>query len=338
MKATCLSSIPGVCLLCVGLVFPAATHAQSDVKRGFQAVYHNGMDLNNPVARRVDATIDFEWGESPADGVDAEHFSVRWTGELEPDKTDEYTIYAESDDGIRIWLEGKVIINSWTDRAPTEDNVTVKLEAGKKYPLIVEFYENEGGALARLSWSHSSMAKTIIPPSRVVAKEIKGLPSLDVGSLPKDAKGVLGTYYRGITLDFAGSGFRKLDENIDFNWGGGGPVVPGLGRDDYSVRWTAQIEAPATDTYNFFTESDDGVRLWINGESVIDNWTDHGLEENAGTIRLEAGKKYDLVMEYYENGGDAVARLLWSSPSITKAPVPTERLTPKTITGRGAKQ
>ena len=78
-----------------------------------------------------------------------------------------------------------------------------------------------------------------------------------------------------------------------------------------------------TGTYTFYTQSDDGVRLWVNGQQIINNWTDHAPTENSGTIALTAGQRYDIRMEFYENGGGAVARLLWSSASVPKAVVPS---------------
>ena len=89
------------------------------------------------------------------------------------------------------------------------------------------------------------------------------------------------------------------------------------------------IEAPVTGTYTFYTVSDDGVRLWVNGQRIISNWTDHGATENSGTITLTAGQRYTIRMDFYENGGNATARLLWSNASIPKAVVPTVRLFPQ---------
>jgi len=99
-----------------------------------------------------------------------------------------------------------------------------------------------------------------------------------------------------------------------------------LGGQDFSVRWTGLVEPPSSETYTFTTTSDDGVRLWVNDQKLIDNWTDHTAKEDSATIALEKGKKVALVMEYYQGGGGAVARLSWSSPSLKKQIIPKERL------------
>ncbi len=135
--------------------------------------------------------------------------------------------------------------------------------------------------------------------------------------------GLSATYYNNI--DFTGTTVARVDPTVDFNWGSGAPVA-GIAADTFSVRWTGQVEAQFTQTYTFYTQSDDGVRLWVNGQPLVNNWTDHSTTENSGTISLTAGQRYDIRMEFYENGGAAVARLLWSSASTPKAVIPSTRL------------
>jgi hypothetical protein len=81
-----------------------------------------------------------------------------------------------------------------------------------------------------------------------------------------------------------------------------------------------------TETYTFFTTSNDGVRLWVNGTRLVNNWTNHHTTENSGAIALTGGQRYDIRMEFYEDTGGATARLLWGSPSTPKAVVPAARL------------
>ena len=81
-------------------------------------------------------------------------------------------------------------------------------------------------------------------------------------------------------------------------------------------------------TYRFYTNCDDGSRLWVNNNLLVDNWVDQGPTERSGTIALTAGARYDLRLEYYNRGGGALAQLLWSSPSQAKQIIPQEVLTP----------
>ncbi len=136
--------------------------------------------------------------------------------------------------------------------------------------------------------------------------------------------GVRGEYYTG--MSFGNLALTRIDPQINFNWGDPGGPDPAVGEDTFSARWTGEVEAAFTETYTFYTNSDDGIRLWIDGQQLVNNWTDHGTIENRGTIDLAAGSTYSLVMEYYENGGGAVAELRWSSPSTPKELIPQAAL------------
>ncbi len=119
----------------------------------------------------------------------------------------------------------------------------------------------------------------------------------------------------------------RTDATVNFDWGNGNPGAP-IGNDNFSVRWTGQIQPLYSENYTFTTRSDDGIRLWVNGTQIINNWTDHGPTNNTGTISLTAGVKYDIVLEFYENGGGAVAQLSWNSASQTNQIIPQSQLYP----------
>lgn len=138
-----------------------------------------------------------------------------------------------------------------------------------------------------------------------------------------DGIGLLGQYYSG--LNFNSFLTERTDSEIDFNWGTGSPT-PLVPNDDFSVRWTGQVQPLYSENYTFETRTDDGVRLWVNGQQIIDQWVNQGVTAHTGTITLEAGVKYDLRMEYYERGGNAVAELHWASASQVSELVPTEQL------------
>jgi len=138
--------------------------------------------------------------------------------------------------------------------------------------------------------------------------------------------GVRGDYYKG--ENFNTFVLSRTDPEINFNWPDGTAPDPLVGDDNFSVRWTGEIEAAFTETYTFYTNSDDGVRLWVDGKQLVDNWTNHTNMENSGVIDLVAGQVYSLQMELYENTGPAVAELRWSSAHTPKEIVPQAALTP----------
>jgi autotransporter-associated beta strand protein len=135
--------------------------------------------------------------------------------------------------------------------------------------------------------------------------------------------GLQGQYYDNI--DFTALKITRTDATVNFNYGSGSPD-PTIGADTFSVRWTGFVRPTTSETYTFYTVSDDGVRLYVNGQLLIANWTDHGPTEDSGSIALVAGQKYEIRMEFYENGGGAQAMLSWSSPSVAKAIIPQSAL------------
>lgn len=132
---------------------------------------------------------------------------------------------------------------------------------------------------------------------------------------PGGAPGLKGEYFDREDLKGDPS-LVRTDEHIDFHWSegsyrDGGPV------DHFAVRWTGYYVPLADDDYRFYTSADDGVRLYVNDELVIDDWRRHGETLNTYLKHLEAGKPYKLRLEYFENVGTATVRFGISSASIT---------------------
>ncbi len=141
--------------------------------------------------------------------------------------------------------------------------------------------------------------------------------------------GVNGTYWDN--SNFTGLSVSRNDPDINFYWREFSPDAA-LGPDTFSCRWTGYLLPQYSEDYTFYTEFDDGERLYVDGNLVINNWVDGGGEFTApSTVPLEAGKLVPIVVEHYENtGNQAMARLRWSSPSVPKAIVPENRLRPVT--------
>jgi len=134
--------------------------------------------------------------------------------------------------------------------------------------------------------------------------------------------GLQGQYFGNI--DLTNPLLTRIDNTLNFNWGSGTPntIVP---KDNFSVRWTGQIQPLYSETYKFYLKSSGGVRLLINGQPVIDDWTVNNTER-AASIALTAGQRYDIVVEYYVNTALAQVALSWSSQHQVKQVVPTNQL------------
>jgi YD repeat-containing protein len=144
-----------------------------------------------------------------------------------------------------------------------------------------------------------------------------------VPATPDAPQGLSGEYYDNI--DFTNYKFTRVDPTVNFGWDQGSPD-PSMGPDEFSVRWKGMVVPRYSETYTFYTSSDDGVRLWVNGQLVVDKWVDQAITEWSGQITLEAGRAYDIRFEYYERFWGAYATLMWSSPSQPKEVIPASQL------------
>ncbi len=191
------------------------------------------------------------------------------------------------------------------------------------------------------NYSLSIPNKNIVPPGNYMlfAMNGAGTPSvakvINIGDDINDCTpqshpnlggtGLEGTYYNN--TDLTAEVLTRQDPTINFSWGTGAPAS-GVGVETFSVNWQGTIEVPRTGTYTFYTNSDDGVRLRVAGKLMVDNWTDHGLTEDIGMIHLVAGQSYPIIMDYYENTGNAAIQLRWSGPGIEKAIIASQYLFP----------
>jgi beta-glucosidase len=130
-------------------------------EQGLQGEYFDNMDFSGaPVFTRIDKQINFEWKMgSPDPKIPVDHFSIRWAGKLIAPISGVVRIGASTDDGVRLFINGKKVIDSWFIRPVSTDIVTLTLEAGKEYDIVMEYYENEGWTYAGLGWDINNGAE-----------------------------------------------------------------------------------------------------------------------------------------------------------------------------------
>jgi len=123
-----------------------------------------------------------------------------------------------------------------------------------------------------------------------------------------------GEYYNNANKTLTGTPTVTVaQDNVDHDWGSGSPVT-GIGADNFAARFTGTFTAPSGGNYTFRVRADDGVRLWIAGQLVVDKWIDQGPTNYDATVSLTAGQSFDVKIEYYENSGGAVMQFLWKKP------------------------
>ena len=140
-------------------------------------------------------------------------------------------------------------------------------------------------------------------------------------------EGLLGTYFSERNL--SGGSLTRIDPVLDFSWGTAAPD-PSLPADDFSVRWLGWIKPEFDETYNLITKANNGVRLWLDGQLLIDRWTSAGPwpATVVASASLQGGSFHFVQIDFYEASGGAEMQLDWESPSQSREVIPTGRLYP----------
>jgi PKD repeat protein len=240
--------------------------------------YYNNPHLSgDPVLVRNDVSVNFDWGTGgPASGLPGDNFSVRWSRGLSF-AAGSYRFYARVDDGVRLWVDGTLLIDHWHDSAPTTYSADVYLSGGW-HNVWMEYYERGGGALAQLAWER----RDSYPDWKAEYydnRKLKGDPVL-----------------------------VRNETEIDFNWGSGSPGAE-VPADDFSARWTRKVKFESG-TYIFRVRVDDGVRLWVGDIKVIDSWQDGSSRWIEAEHNIDEDK-HRVKVEYYERGGGARIEVDW---------------------------
>ena len=273
------------------------TKAGSTVIGGWQAEYFANRDLRAPVAlSRRDVVIDFDWGSgSPDASLPSDSFSARWSGATSFDQG-VYRFSITVDDGVRLWVDDNLIIDSWKSESKRDLTTDLGLARGE-HKLRLEYFENRGTATIRLSW------EKLRNPT---------YPEWKAEFWPNK--------------DFSGSPVLvRNDKKVDFDWDTKAPAA-GVPEDHFSARWTRTLNLTAG-LYRFSLRANDGVRLYVNGTRLVDEWhSSNGATEYTAELFLSGSTA--LRLDYYDNTAKALVRLSWERLSTTLTPSPTGSITP----------
>ncbi|MFG3233304.1 LamG-like jellyroll fold domain-containing protein [Streptomyces antibioticus] len=186
-------------------------------------------------------------------------------------------------------------------------------------------------------WALLATAALVLPPSGLLpvaaaAEPVSGAAAQPAGQAAVETHGLKGEYFSMSApgaRDFDKLGGTLLDPQINFS-GLTSTFEELTGRTEHTTaRWTGQIEAPATGDYTFYAIGDNGFRLFIDGEPVIDHWVgDWDREQTSAPVRLTAGEKHDFRLELFQDTGGANMFLRWSTPTLAKQIVPMSAFTP----------
>lgn len=135
----------------------------------------NFDDYDRPTLIRIDPTINFNWGRGSPDHklLSNNHFQVRWVGFIEPEYTDRYRLYINSDDFARVWIGGQQVIDNWRGNARGWMVAHADFSAGQRYPLQIEYREWNGSAKVRLEWASSKLSRQLVPQCRLFTDAVR---------------------------------------------------------------------------------------------------------------------------------------------------------------------
>ena len=282
------------------LAFSAAgAQAQSSSALWF-VKYWNNTDLEGPpVYETSQGGIDHDWGDGPpAPGVNADDWSAQWTtfADFDPGT---YRFTATSDDGVGVFFGNKHIISDWNAQPESTNVATVSLHGGR-YPIAVDYFDDVGDALLRFNWERTG------PP-------VAGAADVTiVSSGPTQPPATQGQWQASYWNNTALQGspvFTRNEASIDHSWGAGSPSSA-VNVDSWSARWTNNLNL-IPGLYRFSVTSDDGARLWLNDQLVIDRWVDQSAQTHTADLSWPGGA-LPVRLEYYERSHLAQVQLSWT--------------------------
>ncbi|MBL69903.1 MAG: hypothetical protein CMO74_15915 [Verrucomicrobiales bacterium] len=283
---------------------------------GLLGAYYSRPSLKGRVVYRIDETVDFNWGmDRPMFDVNRDYFSIRWLGEVEAPVSGTYTFYLNANDGGELTVGEELKLGQFDEDSGFVTKGKMQLEAGKRYPLTLDFHDNYGIAHVRLEWSGPGIAKSPIPRRQLYPR----LPGAEnIGA----SRGLLGCYYRN--RFFYGDVKARVDPQMSFQWDKG--PANEFPADNYSVRWMGQLRANRDGQHRLHIVCDEGVRLWLDGQLVVNEMRNSVRQEFSPVMSLEKGRRYDVRLEMVNRAGGPVLKMEWTEPGRPRAVVPADNL------------
>ena len=296
------------------------------------AYWNNGQgSASSPQLQRVDQSIDFNWNNgSPGSVINATNWNAQWNGYFVAPSTGSYTFGALNGGSLSITVNGQVLYNNaLCSSGPCFGTNSISLNAGQVVSFQANYAQGTGNDFVTV-YVKGAVSQQIVPKAW-----------FQTGVRLVQAHSLTGRYYTytdtGNPPTFPANGtdglfMTRTDPDLNFwapQWWGNIPVTNGP-QADWMVRWTGYVTVPATGSYTFGVQADDGTAITVNGQQVYSNWCDCGsIVPHYGTaINLTAGQRVPIDVDYYQHTGNSYMNLLVQSTAFTGV-VPTGWLTPQ---------
>ncbi len=306
-------------------------HPDESDTRGLNAEYFADRNFDTKALERIDRQVDWLWGwDAPDSSVPKDGFSIRWSGWLKPPKEGTYKLVTVSDDGVRFWIDDRMVVDNWGGHPPSRNEAAVELGT-QPHKIRIDYFDNASSATMSLRWITPNGIELPVPAEwffadLAVAKEAS-VPAYQPDE-PSNSSGLTGEFFEGPDLNNLVA--TRVDRNIDFMWGFD-ELHPQLPLDNVTVRWTGWLTPPEAGDYEIATVADDAVRVWLDDRLIIDDWTDGYPHRKSVKVTLEA-KRHPVRIEYRENNQSALVSVRWRTPRTSR-----EEIIPPSAFSREAK-
>lgn len=301
--------------LAVLIVFARAAFAAGT---GLTGQYYDTAAFGTLKTTRTDATVNFDWGTAIPSGTtitNGDTFSVAWSGQIEPEFSQNYTFYVTADDGARLWVDDQLLVTRTFAQGAGEMRGQMKLTAGQKVNVRLEYIEDTGSASVRLEWSSASRAREVIPSARLYPARVD-----------KAGGSILKEHWSGI----AGASISSLTSSANYpNKPSGRELLTSFEclaqdwADNYGTRVTGYIVAPSTGNFTFAVSGDDVVELYLSTDATAANkalvasasaTAFHAWGTPSSARALVQGERYYVELLHKESTGADHWSVGWMKP------------------------
>lgn len=309
-----------------------------DYANGLLGEYYDTSEFTNASAlkiRRIDPNIAFNFGyDSPDAAIEKETFAIKWSGFIKPAVSGNYIFKTYSDDGIVVSVNGTKVIDRWGALSLdfTIADSPIYLEAGRYYPITVEYQQLPIYAATFLFWQAEGVPMSLVPDSAYyVTKDVYNSYATAQYYNPLSRTGT-GFHNEFYSLK-NGERAEEYSEtnNIVYDWGDGAPE--GITSDEFYGEMSGYLEAKYTEATTLEFLVDDGIRVWVgdeegnwynSGKPVIDQWDWNNVNSFDYTFNTVAGHKYKVRIEYADKGFGASCVMRWKGDALGMQDVPKE--------------
>ena len=227
---------------------------------------------------------------------------------------------------LKVARESMVLLKNEKDILPLKKDLKTIAVIGPNADALEVLLGNYNGIPSKAVTPLAGIKNKVSPETKVLYALGTTITSETVITVPSSAltppeakggqAGLKGEYFAN--KDLSGEPvLTRIDEQVNFNWFTASPT-PQLGEDNFSVRWTGKIVPPVSGEYRLGAMTDDGVRVYLDGQLFIDDWRDRGAKTVTKPVNLEAGRSYNIRIEYYDRWASAAAKLVWAPPQLAK--------------------